>query len=77
MSHWLFFTQARSLNVMEQITLNLSLEETNQVLEALGQLPYINVYQLINKIQSQAQTQLETQEAREQALSLNSTDQPT
>ena len=62
---------------MEQITLNLSLEETNQVLEALGQLPYINVYQLINKIQSQAQTQLETQEAREQALSLNSTDQPT
>ena len=41
------------------IQLTLKLAEINQILDALGQKPYIEVYQLINKIQQQAQNQLE------------------
>ncbi|HNP71114.1 MAG TPA: hypothetical protein PKK15_08405 [Kouleothrix sp.] len=48
---------------MQPIQLSLTLEETNMVLEALGQLPYIKVYQLIGKIQQQAQEQLQTSQA--------------
>jgi hypothetical protein len=40
------------------INLNLSLDETNKVLQALGNLPYSQVSALIPKIQSQAQEQL-------------------
>ena len=43
---------------MKAINLTLSTEETNLVLEVLGQLPYIQSYALINKIQQQATTQL-------------------
>jgi hypothetical protein len=45
-------------NQTQQIQLTLSLPEANQILEALGQMPYAQVYQLIGKIQQQAQNQL-------------------
>ena len=41
------------------IQLTLKLAEINQILDALSQKPYVEVYQLINKIQQQAQNQLE------------------
>jgi hypothetical protein len=41
-----------------RISLSLSVPETNVVLEALGQLPYARVYELIRKVQEQAQRQL-------------------
>ncbi len=41
------------------IELTLTVEEVNQLLSALGQRSYQEVFQLINKIQQQAQTQLQ------------------
>ena len=49
---------------MEQISLNLTIEETNQVLEALGRLPYAQVFQLVDKIKAQAEGQLRTKESQ-------------
>jgi len=46
---------------MSAIPLNLTLEETNLVLEALGQLPYARVYLLIQKIQQQASEHLQAE----------------
>lgn len=43
---------------MTPITLSLSLEDTNLVLEALGQLPYARVYRLIESIGEQAGPQV-------------------
>ncbi|GAA4727150.1 hypothetical protein [Phytohabitans rumicis] len=40
------------------IQLALTVEETNVVLEALGQLPYARVHLLIGKVQRQATDQL-------------------
>jgi hypothetical protein len=42
---------------MQEIQITVTLEEANLLLEALGQLPFVRVYQLIAKIQQQAQTQ--------------------
>ena len=42
----------------EDITLKLSPEEINLVLEGLGNLPFVKVYNLIGKIQAQASAQL-------------------
>jgi hypothetical protein len=44
---------------MSAIQLDLTLEETNMVLEALGQMPYARVYLLVQKIQQQATTHLQ------------------
>ena len=41
------------------IKLTLSIEEVNKILEALGSQRYVDVYQLINKIQQQASGQLQ------------------
>jgi hypothetical protein len=49
---------------MKQIRLELSVEEINLVLEALGNLPFIKVHELISKIHQQASPQLANQEAR-------------
>jgi len=43
---------------MEEINLRLSLDEVNQLLDALGEKPYKQVYQLVRKIQAQAEAQL-------------------
>ena len=40
------------------ITLSLTLPQTNLILEALGQLPYVRSYELIAAIHEQAQRQL-------------------
>lgn len=44
----------------QSIQINLTLQETNQILDALGALPFRDVYQLVNKIQQQAEAQLQT-----------------
>lgn len=41
------------------IQLTLTIEEVNQLLSALGQRSYQEVFRLINKIQQQAQSQLQ------------------
>jgi len=43
---------------MQNIELQLSVEETNLILEALGAMPFSKVYALIAKIQEQANNQL-------------------
>lgn len=43
---------------MQQITLKLSLQQTNLILEALGAMPYAQVYELVGAIHRQAETQL-------------------
>ena len=44
---------------MPEIQLQLTLAEVNQILDALGQKAYKEVYQLIGKIQQQAEGQLQ------------------
>jgi hypothetical protein len=43
---------------MPTIILNLTLEEINTALEALGHMPYVKVYQLIANLQRQTAPQL-------------------
>ena len=52
---------------MEQISINLTLEEVNQILESLGRLPYAEVFQLISKVKAQAEAQVQANEMRKQA----------
>jgi hypothetical protein len=44
---------------MQEIELQLALAEVNQILDALGDKPYKTVFQLIIKIQQQAENQLQ------------------
>lgn len=44
---------------MEEITLKLTIDETNTILQALGTRPFAEVHQLINTIQQQASPQVE------------------
>ncbi|MFT4156078.1 hypothetical protein [Parafilimonas sp.] len=48
---------------MKEISLSLKIEEINLILTALGNLPFIQVHELFNKIQAQASEQLAPQEA--------------
>ena len=43
---------------MKEITVKLTIDEVNLILEALGGLPFKQVYGLIGKIEQQAATQL-------------------
>jgi hypothetical protein len=43
---------------MNKLQIDLTVEEANLVLEALGQLPYLRVAELIASIQRQAQEQI-------------------
>lgn len=43
----------------KEISLQLSTEEINLILEGLGTLPFVKVYGLIGKIQQQAAQQLQ------------------
>lgn len=47
------------MNETSEIQIQLTLGEINQILEALGSLPYRQVYQLIGKVQQQAESQLQ------------------
>jgi hypothetical protein len=44
---------------MQEVELQLTLAEVNQILDALGEKSYKQVYQLIIKIQQQAENQLQ------------------
>jgi hypothetical protein len=43
---------------MKEFNLQITLDEANLILEALGNLPFVKVYALIGKIQEQAGQQL-------------------
>jgi hypothetical protein len=43
---------------MKEINLQITIDEANLILEALGNLPFIKVYDLIGKLQQQAGQQL-------------------
>ena len=43
---------------MEEVTLQLTLDEVNKVLAALGNLPYLKVTELIDKVRAQGNAQL-------------------
>jgi hypothetical protein len=53
---------------MSDIKLTLSLPEINLILESLGQMPYVRVYELIAKIQMQAQSQFHNDSAHTQLV---------
>jgi Ca2+-binding EF-hand superfamily protein len=42
---------------MKEIKFTLTIQEANLILEALGQMPYIQVHQLVHKLQQQAEPQ--------------------
>ena len=44
---------------MKEVTLDLTIDEANLILEALGDMPYRRVYGLVVNIQQQASSQLE------------------
>lgn len=46
---------------MTTIRLDLDVDDVNLVLEALGKLPFVQVYQLIGRMQAQAQAQVQVQ----------------
>lgn len=50
---------------MTTIKLELDIEETNLILEALGQQPFVRVYKLIGRIQDQAREQMQSPPAEE------------
>ncbi len=43
---------------MKELSISLSINDLNLILEALGQQPYVRVYELIEKVQVQAKAQL-------------------
>ena len=43
------------------LTLQLSIDEVNTILNALGGLPFVQVHELIGKVQAQAASQLAQQ----------------
>ena len=44
---------------MNEINLQISIDEANLILESLGNMPFVQVYTLIGKIQAQAGEQLQ------------------
>lgn len=56
------------MKIVEQISINLTIEEVNKILESLGQCPYVEIFQLINKIKSQAEAQIQATERRKQEI---------
>jgi hypothetical protein len=51
-------TAMKSIPSTNQIQLDLSIEDTNLILEALGALPFAQVYTLIGRIQERARQQI-------------------
>ena len=52
---------------MKEIDLQVSVDEANLILEALGNLPFVKVYTLIAKIQQQANQQISVAERPDDA----------
>jgi hypothetical protein len=60
--HLTQFIQCFNLeNIMENITLQFTIEEVNMLLASLGNQPYVQVFGLVQKIQQQAAPQLQAQ----------------
>jgi hypothetical protein len=57
------------MNQTEQLSLNLTIEEINTILEALGQRAYADVFQLVEKIKAQSGAQMRTHEPPGEATS--------
>lgn len=53
------------------LTLQFSLEEVNTILNALGGLPFVQVHELIGKVQAQAEAQLAQQNGQSPSLPQN------
>jgi len=53
---------------MQEIQLTLTLTEVNQILAALGEKSYKDVFQLVSKIQAQASSQLNAVQAQVDGL---------
>lgn len=53
---------------MSEITITLTIDETNLILESLGEIPFVRVHQLIGKIQQEAQIQLQAAQETKQVL---------
>lgn len=51
-------TAMKSIPPTNHIQLDLSIEDTNLILEALGALPFAQVYMLIGRIQERARQQI-------------------
>ena len=51
---------------MKDLKLTLTIEEVNQILDALGDRPFSKVFNLIGKIQQQAAEQLEENPPKEE-----------
>ena len=62
---------------MTEIKMILTLDETNLILEALGQMPFVRVHQLIAKIQQQAHSQLAGMQNQSPPLQPHATEQLT
>ena len=43
---------------MTELTINLTLDEVNVILKALGKMPFVDVYEVIGRINKQANEQL-------------------
>ncbi|MEN2281120.1 hypothetical protein AAGF08_03210 [Algoriphagus sp. SE2] len=52
---------------MKEITIKLTIDEANMVLESLGQMPFDKIYTLVQKIQEQAAKQLNNGQSEEEA----------
>jgi hypothetical protein len=48
-----------TIDRIKMIDLNLSVQEINLILQALGQAPYAQVFELVEKIKAQAVPQVE------------------
>ncbi len=55
----------------QEIQFTVSLQEANQIFKALGNLPFAEVYELIGKLNEQANTQLNNQNANDPDINFN------
>ena len=52
---------------MKEIQLTLSVDDINKILSALGNLPYVQVFELIARLQTQANHQLNGTEVKSES----------
>lgn len=52
----------------KKIKLELSVKEVNVIFKALGQLPFVEVYEIIGKLNEQANQQLQTEPETQKKL---------
>jgi hypothetical protein len=57
---------------MKDVQLKVTVDEINRILGALGNLPYLQVYELINKLKTQAEGQLKHLNEKDENLLVTS-----